>query len=36
MRQDWSWAASARQYEDAYAAASARHREHRDRLKAQR
>ena len=36
MRQDWSWAASARHYLEAYAAAGQRHREHRDRLKAQR
>jgi starch synthase len=36
MQQDWSWSASARQYEIAYAAAGQRRREHRDRLKAQR
>jgi hypothetical protein len=33
MAQDWSWAASARQYIDAYVAAQQRHREHRERLK---
>ena len=36
MRQDWSWAASARQYEEAYIAAKARYKELRERLKLQR
>jgi starch synthase len=36
MQQDWSWAKSAGEYLDAYAAAGLHHREHRDRLKAQR
>lgn len=34
MAQDWSWAASARQFIEAYSAAGQRHREHRERLKA--
>ena len=33
MRQDWSWAASAQRYEQAYIAAKSRHRELRERLK---
>jgi starch synthase len=36
MRQDWSWAASARQYELAYVAAKERRRELRERLKTQK
>jgi glycogen synthase len=36
MRQDWSWAASARSYEEAYRAACQRHAEVRERLKTPR
>jgi starch synthase len=36
MNQDWSWAAGARRYLDAYAAASHRRRELRERLMVQR
>ena len=36
MRQDWSWAASAQHYEQAYIAAKSRHKELRERLKAQK
>lgn len=36
MQQDWSWKASAQQYLEVYAQASARHQEQRERLKTQR
>ena len=36
MRQDWSWSASARKFEEAYSSAMQRHREQRERLKAAR